>query len=233
MLKLLIARDICKSYGRTACIKDISIEVKRGRALAVAGENGTGKTTLLKVLSTASTPDSGSLIIDGIDALADPKAARERIGYVPQSAALMQELTVKDNLYYWMKKKDDSVYKKTLEVIGLEGMERKRVSKLSGGMRARLNIGASLVLCPSLLILDEPLAGIDIANRRRIISFLSDLKKSGIAIIFTSHYIDEMNILADDLLAIRDGETSYYGSIDFSHNDKVKDLPEAIRFYTA
>lgn len=233
LLKLLTAKNISKSYGKVTYLQGINIEVKKGRALAVAGENGAGKTTLLKILATASAPDSGSLIIDGIDAIKFPAAAREKIGYVPQGAALMQELSVKDNLYYWMKAKDEAVYKKTLNIIGLEGMERKKVAKLSGGMKARLNIGASLVLCPSLLILDEPLAGIDIANRRRIISYLSELKKSGVTIIFTSHYIDEMNILADELIALRNGTPAYYGSIDFSNNSEVKTLAEAIKFYTA
>ena len=84
-----------------------------------------------------------------------------------------------------------------------------------------------------LLILDEPLAGIDIANRRNIISHLRELKKSGMTIVFTSHYIDEMNILADELIALRNGEPTYYGSIDFSSGGQVKNLSEAIKFYTA
>jgi ABC-2 type transport system ATP-binding protein len=230
---LLFAGNISKSYGKTNIIRNINLNVKNGSALAVAGENGAGKTTLLKILATASMPDSGELVIDGIDAIADPAGAREKIGYVPQGIALMQELSVKDNLYYWMKKKDDLIYKRTLGIIGLEGVEKKKVSKLSGGMKRRLNIGASLVICPSLLILDEPLVGIDIANRRRIISHLSDLKKSGVTIIFTSHYIDEMNNLADELIALRNGEPTYYGSIDFSGNGRINSLSEAIKFYTA
>ena len=133
--------------------------MKKGGALAVAGENGAGKTTLLKILATASVPDSGSLIIDGMDAIENPAAARERIGYVPQGIALMQELSVKDNLQYWMKTKDTRTYEETLDIIGLADSQGKRVAKLSGGMKRRLNIGASLVLHPSLLILDEPLAG--------------------------------------------------------------------------
>jgi len=185
----------------------------------VAGENGAGKTTLLKVLATASEPDSGTLFIDGIDALANPAAARERIGYVPQGIALMQELSVKDNLYYWMKTKDEALYRWALGAVGLEGMEKKKVSKLSGGMQRRLNIGASLVLRPSLLILDEPLAGVDIANRRRIIGNLYELKKHGVTIIFTSHHLEEMRV-------------TYYGSIDFSGTEH-RSLSEAIRYYTA
>jgi len=231
-VKLVVAGNLFKSYGKTLYLKDISINLKRGNALAVTGENGAGKTTLLKVLATASEPDSGTLFIDGIDALANPAAARERIGYVPQGIALMQELSVKDNLYYWMKTKDEALYRWALGAVGLEGMEKKKVSKLSGGMQRRLNIGASLVLRPSLLILDEPLAGVDIANRRRIIGNLYELKKHGVTIIFTSHHLEEMSMLADELIALRGGSVTYYGSIDFSGTEH-RSLSEAIRYYTA
>ena len=227
---MLIAKNISKSYGRNAFLQGIDIEVERGSALAVAGGNGAGKTTLLKILATVAAPDSGSLTIDGVDAVADPAAARERIGYVPQGVAIMQELTVKDNLYYWMKNRDDTVYRQTLEIIGLEGAEKKRVSKLSGGQKQRLNIGASLVLRPSLLILDEPLVGIDIFNREKIISHLVELKKNGVTIIFTSHYVEEMNPLADTLLVLRNGAPAYYGSADFSRTG-IGSLSEAVRFY--
>lgn len=230
---MVIAKNLCKSYGKVPYLKDVSLHVKKGCALAVAGENGAGKTTLLKILSTASEPDGGTLLIDGIDALANPAGARERIGYVPQGIALMQELSVKDNLYYWMKFKDKRVYERTLDIIGLKDAETKKVSKLSGGMQRRLNIGASLVLCPALLILDEPLAGVDIANRRRIIQSLCALKKSGMTIIFTSHYIEEMHMLADELIALKDGVPTYYGGIDFSGGGDIRSLADAISHYTA
>jgi ABC-2 type transport system ATP-binding protein len=198
-----------------------------GRALAVVGENGAGKTTLLKILATASKPDSGTLTIGGIDALQNAAAVRERLGYVPQGIALMQELSVKDNLYYWMKTKDKAVYETVMDIIGLKDAEKKKVARLSGGMKRRLNIGASLVLRPSLLILDEPLAGVDIANRQKIMASLSALKSSGMTIIFTSHYIDEMQMLADEMIALREGTVTYSGPMDFEN------LADVIRRYTA
>ena len=218
---------LTKSYGKTAILNGMNLHLDAGKALAVVGENGAGKTTLLKILATASEPDSGSLFIGGINALENPAAAREQLGYVPQGIALMQELSVKDNLYYWMKKKDETVYETVMDIIGLKSMENKKVARLSGGMQRRLNIGASLVLRPSLLILDEPLAGVDIANRRRIISSLSALKKSGMTILFTSHYIDEMQMLADEMIALREGMVTYSGPLQFDN------LADAIRRYTA
>lgn len=228
---MVIADNISKSYGGTTYLSGISLRLEKGRALAVVGENGAGKTTLLKILATASRPDTGTLFIDGTDAIAEPARVREKIGFVPQGIALMQELTVKDNLYYWMKVKDETAYKRTLDIIGLEGKEKRKVSKLSGGMKRRLNIGASLVLSPSLLILDEPLAGVDIANRRRIIAKLGELKARGVTIIFTSHYIEEMSILADELIALRAGKVTYSGGMEFP--DDLKSLSEAIMYYTA
>lgn len=224
---MITAKNITKSYGKTICLKDVSLHLDAGHALAVAGENGAGKTTLLKILATASVPDSGTLHIGGIDALKNASTVRESLGYVPQGIALMQELSVRDNLYYWMKTKDEAVYETVMDIIGLKDVERKKVARLSGGMKRRLNIGASLVLRPSLLILDEPLAGVDIANRRRIIAALTALKQSGVAIIFTSHYIDEMQMLADEMIALKEGTMTYCGPMEFEN------LAEAIRHYTA
>jgi ABC-2 type transport system ATP-binding protein len=224
---VITAQNLTKAYGKTAILQGVSLHLDAGRALAVVGENGAGKTTLLKILATATMPDSGSLVIGGIDALQNPAATRERLGYVPQGIALMQELSVKDNLYYWMKTKDTAVYETVMDIIGLKSMEKRKVSRLSGGMKRRLNIGASLVLRPLLLILDEPLAGVDIANRRRIMASLSALKKSGMTIIFTSHYIDEMQMLADEMIALREGTVTYSGPLNFDN------LPDAIQHYTA
>jgi ABC-2 type transport system ATP-binding protein len=224
---LITANNITKSYNKTTYLKDVNLHLDAGRALAVVGENGAGKTTLLKILATASKPDSGTLNIGGIDALQNAAAVRERLGYVPQGIALMQELSVKDNLYYWMKTKDKAVYETVMDIIGLKDAEKKKVARLSGGMKRRLNIGASLVLRPSLLILDEPLAGVDIANRQKIMASLSALKSSGMTIIFTSHYIDEMQMLADEMIALREGTVTYSGPMDFEN------LADAIRRYTA
>lgn len=224
---MITAKNITKSYGKTTYLKDVSLHLDAGRALAVVGENGAGKTTLLKILATASVPDSGSLDIGGIDALQNAAAVRERLGYVPQGIALMQELSVKDNLYYWMKTKDKAVYETVMDIIGLKDVEKKKVARLSGGMKRRLNIGASLVLRPSLLILDEPLAGVDMANRHRIMASLSALKQSGVTLIFTSHYIDEMQMLADEMIALREGTVTYCGPMNYEN------LADAIRRYTA
>ena len=229
---MVIASKLTKNYGKTQYLKGVSLHVKKGTALAVAGENGAGKTTLLKILATASKPDSGELLIGGIDALNEPARARELIGYVPQGIALMQELSVRDNLRYWMKTQDDALYDWALNLIDLKDVEKRRVSRLSGGMQRRLNVGASLVLRPSLLILDEPLAGVDIANRRRIIDALIAMKRTGITIIFTSHYLEEMQLLADELIALRDGTVTYYGGMDFS-DGRIASLSDAIRHYTA
>ena len=230
---MIIAKNLSKSYGKTTYLKEISIHVKRGSVLAVAGENGAGKTTLLKILATVSKPDSGQLSIGGCDAILNPAQARENLGYVPQGNALMQELSVRDNLVYWMKHKDEQLYQKTLEAIGLKEVEKKRVSKLSGGMKRRLNIGASLVLHPSVLILDEPLAGVDSANRRRIISLLGALKRDGVAMVITSHYIEDMRELADELVALKNGQVTYYGKMDFSSESiGFSSLSEGIKYFT-
>ncbi len=228
---MIDAKGLKKAYEKKVYLNSVSFTLRRGRALAVAGENGAGKTTLLKILATAAMPDEGSLFINGIDALGETARAREIIGYVPQSIALMQELSVKDNLYYWMKRKDEVICKAVIDLIGLKDVQKKRVSKLSGGMQRRLNLGAALVLRAPLLILDEPLAGVDAPNRRRIIAGLNDIKKNGVAIVFVSHDLEEIQMLADELLVLRDGAVSYHGGLDFA--ESIGSLAEAICRFTA
>ncbi len=224
------ATGLCRDFGATRFLDNVSLAVPAGQALAVVGENGAGKTTLLKILATAARPDAGELMIGGVDALENPKGARAFIGYVPQGIALMQELSVRDNLRYWMKAGDEAAYRWALDVIDLSSVEKKKVAKLSGGMQRRLNIGASLVTRPKLLILDEPLAGVDAENRARIMNGLEQLKQSGVAIVFTSHYNDELQLLADNILALKAGRVTYYGAPDFSPEGGAA---AAIRQYTA
>lgn len=230
---MLDANNLKKSYGKIEYLKGVSLSVPKGGCLAIVGENGAGKTTLLKILATASRPDSGSLTIDSSDAIANPKYARKLIGFVPQGIALMQELSVKDNLYYWMKTKDEHIYNNVIDIIDLKNVQKKKVKKLSGGMKRRLNIGACLVLSPKLLIMDEPLVGIDVANRRKLVASFSRLKQNGTTLIFTSHYIEDLHTLADDLLTLRDGQCTYYGSLDFTSNENASSLSSAISYYTS
>jgi len=228
---LVTATELCRDFGRNRFLNNVSLNVDAGQALAVVGENGAGKTTLLKILATAVRPDAGALVIGDVDALKSPAEARRLIGYVPQGIALMQELSVRDNLRYWMKAGDEAAYRWALNVIGLEDAEKRKVSRLSGGMQRRLNIGASLVTRPRVLILDEPLAGVDAENRTRIMNVLKQLKEDGAAIIFTSHYTDELQLLADNMLALKMGMTTYCGSINFTPEEGG--LAGAIRRYTA
>jgi ABC-2 type transport system ATP-binding protein len=233
IIRMLIADNLRKSYGKIEYLKGVSLNVQEGSCLAIVGENGAGKTTLLKILATASKPDSGSLVINGADAIAHPKSARKILGFVPQGIALMSELSVRDNLYYWMKKNESQTYDRVIDLIDLKDAEKKRVNKLSGGMARRLNIGASLVLNPKLLIMDEPLAGVDVANRRKLAQSFLRMKQAGITLIFTSHYLEELHILADSLLALKDGKCTYYGGLDFERDPNTGSLSSAISYYTS
>jgi ABC-2 type transport system ATP-binding protein len=229
---LIKAEKLKKSYTKKVFLNGISLHVERGRALAIVGKNGAGKTTLLKILATVSKADSGTLIIDGKDAKTNAKSVRELIGYIPQGVALMKELSVSDNLYYWMKKKDIKIHDQILKIIDLEDVHNKKVKALSGGMKRRLNIGASLVHSPSLLILDEPMVGIDLDNRRKLAESFGRIKEQGVTIIFSSHYVEEMYNVADALLALKNGECSYYEKIKRFEGNNLQRISEIISMYT-
>ena len=191
-------------------LKNINFTAKPGQCIGLIGANGTGKSTLLSILAGIKKPDEGQLLFDGKDLFMkeNNKLLKEISGYVPQDNPLMEELTVFDNLKLWYLDKD-RIQKELKEGIlaefGLEEYLKIPVNKLSGGLKKRLSIACALADNPSIIIMDEPTAALDMICKHDIMEYIKKCKSSGKIIIFSTHDETELQI-CDKLYVLRSGE---------------------------
>lgn len=196
-------KNIKKNYGRHCVLKDISLNAEPGDCIGIVGANGSGKTTLLSIISGIYKADSGKIFIDGNDIHSSPKTScrysSKYISYVPQENPLIEELSGLDNLRLWYKGKrselDRELNEGILHILGIDKYYKKSVSKMSGGMKKRLSIGIALLERPSLLIMDEPSAALDISGKYEIKEYMKyyTAKLNG-SIIVASHDQNELSV---------------------------------------
>lgn len=202
---------VTKYFGTTGALVDVDLSVRAGTIQGLLGPNGAGKTTLVRVLATLLIPDSGSVRIAGVDVLKDPNTARTLIGLAGQFAAVDESLTGRENLVmvgqlYRLgtrlarQRADD-----TLERLGLGEAGSRQVKTYSGGMRRKLDLGASLVGEPRILLLDEPTTGLDPRTRLDLWQFIRDLVARGTTVLLTTQYLEEADQLADHVVVIDRG----------------------------
>lgn len=197
----LQAHHLRKSYGRHVALHDVSLEVETGELFGLLGPNGAGKTTLISILSTLLAADGGSATIFGLDVHPGHRALRRLIGIVPQELAIYGELTARENLTFFgrlygmegtaLRRRVDDV----LAAVGLENRADDPTDAFSGGMKRRLNLGAALVHEPRLIFLDEPTTGVDPQSRNHIFQEIRRLNAAGVTLIYTSHYMEEVQSL--------------------------------------
>jgi len=209
MLKI---ENLFKSYGDIKAVEGVSFEVKKGDIFGLLGPNGAGKSTTISIISTILQPTNGDILFEGSSIFLDSKPIRSNLGIVPQDIALYPTLTGYENLSFWgniyrlkgthLKKRINEVS----DIIGLNGRLKDRVDKYSGGMKRRLNIGAALLHMPKLLIMDEPTVGIDPQSRIHILDTVLELNKQGITIIYTSHYMEEVEYLCNEICIMDEGK---------------------------
>lgn len=203
MAAAVLIQNLCKSYGTVPAVKDISFQVNHGEIFGLLGPNGAGKTTTIRCLCTLAKPDSGSIEIGGISAIEQPREARKRLGYVAQSVALDKMLTGREllelqaALYHVPKQEAKQRIEVLLEVLDLNSYADKKTGTYSGGLQRRIDLAAGLLHQPEVLVLDEPTVGLDIESRVVVWDFLRQLRSSGTTIIITSHYLEEVDALAD------------------------------------
>ena len=191
-------------------LKGIDLEIRRGEIFALLGPNGAGKTTLINIICGVVNPSSGTVKVDGFDILKDYRETRGRIGLVPQ------ELTTNMFEKVWTvvslsrglfnKPRDPERVEKTLRALSLWDKKDSKIMTLSGGMKRRVMIAKALAHEPSILFLDEPTAGVDVSLRREMWDLIGELRKSGVTIILTTHYIEEAQEMADRIGVINNGE---------------------------
>jgi ABC-2 type transport system ATP-binding protein len=213
MSAILELRGLGKDYGARTAVKALDLDVERGEILGLLGPNGAGKTTTISMVCGVVTPTRGTIAIDG------KKRAKEKLGLVPQDLALFEELSAEQNLKYFgalYGLAKDKLAKRVgwaLEVVGLVDRARDVVKTYSGGMKRRLNSAAGLVHEPELLVLDEPTVGVDPQSRNHIFDTVRALHESGITVIYTSHYMEEVEALCERVAIMDHGEIRALGTI--------------------
>ena len=203
--------DLSKVYDNGFdALKKVSLKVKQGEILAMLGPNGAGKTTLISIICGIVTPSSGTVSVDGFDIIKDYRETRSRIGMVPQELNLESFETVFDTVSYsrglYGKSPKPEHIEKILKDLSLWDKKDQRLRQLSGGMKRRVLIAKALSHEPKILFLDEPTAGVDVELRRDMWMVVDDLRKTGVTIILTTHYIEEAEAIADRVAVINQGE---------------------------
>jgi len=200
-----------KSYGRLLAVDDVSFVVERGTMLGLLGPNGAGKTTTLSMIAGLLVPDSGTVSIDGHALSGDTDPAKRRFGLVPQDLALYDELSARDNLRFFGALYDmagsalDASIARVLATVGLTDRAGDKVKAYSGGMKRRLNLATGLLHDPDILLLDEPTVGVDPQSRNAIFDNLTQLKAQGKTLLYTTHYMEEVERLADKVVVVDHG----------------------------
>lgn len=203
-------RGLGKDYGARTAVGALDLDIPAGQIVGLLGPNGAGKTTTISMACGVLTPSRGQVFIDGLDLAREPKQAKARLGLVPQELAIYTELDAVQNLTYFgalhglakaeLRRRVDWA----LELAGLTDRARELTASYSGGMKRRLNLAAGLVHEPRVLVLDEPTVGVDPQSRNHIFQTVRELARGGMAIVYTSHYMEEVEQLCDQI-AIMDG----------------------------
>jgi len=207
----IIIKDLSKVYGNGfTALKSVKLNIQKGEIFAMLGPNGAGKTTLINIICGIVKPSTGIVTVDGFDIIENFRETRSKIGLVPQELTLEQFETVFNNVSYsrglYGKKPNPNHIEKILKELSLWDKKDQRLRQLSGGMKRRVLIAKALSHEPTILFLDEPTAGVDVELRKDMWKIVEQLRKTGVTIILTTHYIEEAEAIADRIGVINQGE---------------------------
>ncbi|MAZ56634.1 ABC transporter [bacterium] len=211
-MPMLEIKNLTKKYGKKVAVNDISLSIPKGAFFGLLGPNGAGKSTTIHCITGISQPTSGSIFIDGVDVVKEYKLARTKVGLSPQEFNVdifgtPRQLVSYMGGYYGIPRAERK--KRMDELIGrfdLEDHADVRFQKLSGGLKRRAMLARALIHTPDLLILDEPTAGVDVEQRHDLWKYLQEMNQNGKTIILTSHYLEEIQYLCNDIAIINDGK---------------------------
>ena len=219
-MAMLDVKELSKNYGDFVAVDRISFSAEKGKVFGLLGPNGAGKSTTINCISGLLKPTSGHAAVAGHDVVTDGKAARSKLGVVPQELALYEDLPAVENLRYWGKayglggKVLEARVTEVLEYIGLIDRARDLPKEFSGGMKRRLNFGCGIVHKPPVILLDEPTVGVDPQSRARLFDMVEAERDAGACVLYTTHYMEEAERLCDSLAIIDHGKLIAQGSVD-------------------
>ncbi len=231
---MIRVRDLRKSFGRVKAVRGVSFDAPDGRITGLLGPNGAGKSTTLRVLYTVLKPDAGSATIDGLDVQSQSLDARRRIGTLPHGAGLYPHLTARENIAYYARLQglpDEQVpdrVERVVRQLGIEGFADRRTKGFSHGQRTKVALARALVHEPQNVILDEPSSGLDVMATRALRDLIRELKAEGKCVLFSSHVMQEVAALCDDIIIIAAGKVALHDSPDGIRNQTgCEDLEDA------
>ena len=215
---VLECRDLHKRFGRTVAVDGVSLHVRAGETYGLLGPNGAGKTTTISMICGLLEPDAGEVVVGGQQLTTRSVEAKAAIGYVPQELAIYPDLTARENLRFFAQLygmapgRSRGRVDEVLDVIGLADRADDQAKTYSGGMQRRLNIGIGLLHQPRLLILDEPTVGVDPQSRNAILESVEHLSSEGMAVLYTTHYMEEAERLCDRIGIVDLGQVKAEGT---------------------
>jgi ABC-2 type transport system ATP-binding protein len=211
MSPAILIEKLQKRYGTLEAVKEVSLQVEPGEIFGLLGPNGAGKTTTLRCLCTLATPDAGRIEVSGVSVLDNPKLARQKLGYVAQEVAIDKVLTGRELLqlqaaiYHLPRATSPARIDKMMVLLGLQEWANQKIGTYSGGLKKRLDLAAGLLHQPDVLVLDEPTVGLDVESRSIVWEFLRQLRQDGTTVLLTSHYLEEVDALANRVAIIDKG----------------------------
>lgn len=220
MSTIVNVQSLVKRFGELAAVDDVSFTIEQGEIFGLLGPNGAGKTTTISMISCLIDPTAGAITVDGNDVATAPGAVKSALGVVPQEIALYPTLSAQENLSFWgqMYGLSGSGLKQAvaeaLELAGLADRARERVETYSGGMKRRINIAAGILHKPKVLLMDEPTVGIDPQSRNHILETVKGLNAAGMTVLYTSHYMEEVEYLCDRIAIMDHGRIIAEGTLN-------------------
>ena len=231
---MISVKGLQKSFGDVKAVREISFKAADGGITGLLGPNGAGKSTTLRILYTVLKPDSGTATVDGIDVVDDELTARSRIGTLPHGSGLYPHLTARENITYYAKLYDmsrdiiDERVQTVIEQLDINDFADRRTKGFSQGQRTKVSLARSLVHEPQNIILDEPSNGLDVMATRSLRELIRQLKAAGKCVLFSSHVIQEVSALCDEIVIIAEGHVALHDSVDGIRNATgCEDLEEA------
>ena len=217
---MIEVRSLAKRFGEVEAVREVSFSAPDGRITGLLGPNGAGKSTTLRMLYTVLKPDSGSAQIDGIDVVTDPLAARRAIGVLPHSAGIYRQLTARENVRFYgeLHGLDKATLRRRIDELivqlGMEDFADRRAGGISQGQRVKVALARALVHSPRNVLLDEPTNGLDVMATRALRDLIRSLKADGHCVLFSSHVMQEVAALCDEVVIIDHGRVAASGTPD-------------------